>query len=146
MNQVQLIRFESSDFGTLGQLKSMGKHLAWTMEPPCRNNLPNKSCIPTGNYRCIWHKSPRYGWVYLVSGVPGRGHILIHPGNLGGDVGKGLITHTKGCILLGARTGWLSRQRAVLLSRPTVRRFFEALNKDTFNLKITEAPHVGNNR
>ncbi len=144
MRTVLLQRFESSDQGTLGRVFIDGEIFCWSIEPPNRNNQPNLSCIPTGSYRCVWHKSPKYGWVYLVTGVPGRGHILIHPGNLGGDVLKGYLTHTKGCLLLGRRGGWLNNQRAVLVSRPTVRLFFKAMGKQDFMLVIQGGVICGN--
>lgn len=138
MPDVLLERFETSDHGTVGRVFVEGVPFSFCMEPPWRNNQPNISCIPVGQYRCVWHKSPKYGWVYLVTNVPGRGFILIHPGNLGGNTLKGFKTHTKGCLLLGQRFGWLGRQQAVLVSRPTVRRFFRLLDKQDFTLTITE--------
>lgn len=144
MREVVLQRFESSDFGTLGHVLIDGKLFCTSMEPPERNNATNRSCIPTGQYRCIWHRSPKYGWVYLLTGVPGRGLILIHPGNLGGDVLKGYLTHTKGCLLLGRRAGWLGKQRAVLVSRPTVKKFYQLMGKKDFMLSIQGELLCGN--
>ncbi len=144
MQTVLLQRFESSDHGTLGRVFIDSLLFCWSLEPPDRDNQTNRSCIPVGRYRCVWHKSPKYGWVYRVTGVPGRGHILIHPGNLGGDVLKGYLTHTKGCLLLGRRGGWLNNQRAVLVSRPTVRKFFQKMGKHDFMLEIDEDLICGN--
>jgi len=136
---VTLQRVESSDHGTIGRLKAP-RFSCWTMEPPWRDNARGLSCIPTGDYRCVWHRSPRYGWVYMVTNVPGRSFILVHPGNVGGDKTLGLKTHTLGCILLGARRGKLNinghRQKAVLVSRPTVREFFTVMAEQDFTLEV----------
>ena len=135
-----LERLAHTDEGTLGALVA-GSFSCRTMEPPWRDNQPNRSCIIEGTYRCVWHRSPRYGEVYLVAGVPGRSHILIHPGNVGGDTALGLHTHTRGCILLGRRHGALDikarRQRAVLLSRPTVAAFARAMGNRPFLLEVS---------
>ena len=139
MRHAQLTRLAHTDEGTLGELAA-GSFTCFTMEPPWRDNRPNRSCIPAGRYRCVWHRSPRYGEVYLVAGVPGRSHILIHPGNVGGDPELGLHTHTQGCVLLGGRHGALDikgrRQRAVLLSRPTVADFARAMGAQPFLLEL----------
>ncbi len=143
MSRADLIRDVSSDHGTLGVLLVDGEPLAHTMEPPWRDNARGRSCIPAGEYRTVWHRSPRYGECYLVTDVPGRSHILIHSGNVGGDPDQGLHTHTQGCVLLGRRRGELAvrdrRQRAVLVSRPTLRAFTAAMAGETFNLAV-QAP------
>jgi hypothetical protein len=137
--KVILKRIDTSDHGTIGVL-SAGDFASYTIEPPWRDNLPNQSCIPEGEYHCVWHHSPRYGWVYLVADVPGRSHILIHPGNLGGDREKGFHTHTLGCVLLGMKRGQLVvdgiRQEAVLVSRPACRNFFEHMEQIPFQLEV----------
>lgn len=137
---VTLKRLEGTDQGTIGIL-SAGDFSCYTMEPPWRDNLPNRSCIPPEEkYHCVWHHSPRYGWIYLVGDVKNRSNILIHPGNVGGDRDKGLHTHTLGCILLGEKRGQLiikgKRQEAVLVSRSTCRRFYEHMEQKTFNLEV----------
>ena len=139
MQTVTLQRIETSDHGTIGRLK--GPHFAmWTIEPPWRGNQRGLSCIPSGSYRAVWHRSPRYGHVYLVTGVPERSHILIHGGNVGGDSTQGLKTHTRGCILPGRRRGSLTvnskKQKAVLVSRPAVRELAMKLNREPFTLEV----------
>lgn len=116
--------------GTLGELELEG-YSCVTMEPPWADNRPNVSCIPPGEYPCHWHKSPRYGWVYAVLEVPGRSHILIHPGNI--------VTHTKGCILPGKRVGELGGMPAVLVSRSATRSLFDVLEKQPFTLEVQHA-------
>ena len=139
--QVSLHRFESSDQGTVSRLTAPGGFSCFAIEPPWRNNKRGLSCLPLGEYLCRWHKSPRYGWVYLVTGTGPRAWILVHPGNFGGDKNIGYKTHTLGCLLLGKALGRLKGpkglQRAVLTSRPTVRRFFERMGQQSFVLNIT---------
>ena len=133
---VLLVRSESSPHGTFGQMIIRGMPGPCTLEPPWKDNRSNVSCIPTGQYRCVWHRSPRFGWVYLVTDVPGRGHVLIHPGNFGGSVEDGLKTHTHGCILLGSRRGVIGNQKAVLVSRTATRAFFEKMGHNPFLLSM----------
>ncbi|MBW2610443.1 MAG: hypothetical protein JRC68_08895 [Deltaproteobacteria bacterium] len=137
---VTLKRIKSTDQGTIGLL-SAGDFCCYTMEPPWRDNRANRSCIPPEEeYHCVWHRSPRYGWVYLVGDVESRSNILIHPGNVGGDREKGLHTHTSGCILLGEKRGQLiikgKRQEAVFVSRSTCRRFHEHMEQKPFKLEV----------
>jgi uncharacterized protein DUF5675 len=137
MLEINLIRFEESDHGARGKFYLDDDFFCYSMEPPWRDNLPNHSCIPEGSYRCIWHQSPRYGWVYLLTNVLDRAQILIHSGNYGGDAIQGFKTHTKGCILLGRRLGVLSNQRVVLASRPIIRIFNDLMDKKEFILSIS---------
>ena len=64
-----------------------------TLELPWKDNKPEVSCIPKGEYRIKKVVSPKYGSVFQVMNVPNRDHILIHKGNFTTDV--------LGCILLG---------------------------------------------
>lgn len=126
------------DDGTPGVLVAEGR--AWnTLELPWRDNRRKLSCIPAGRYRCVWVRSPRFGWVYHVTGVPDRTAILIHGGNLAGDATKGRRTHVQGCILLGERRGRLGGQRAVLVSQPALRRFHATMGQRPFFLEILDA-------
>lgn len=149
MREVTNIRISTSDHGSMGIWLVDGQFFSYSMEPPWRDNAPNLSCIPPGSYRCVWHRSPKYGWVYLVTGIDGRSFVLVHPGNVGGDITKGYRTHTNGCILLGSRRGGLKikgrMQRAVLASRTTVRRFFSLMNRESFQLNVVGDAYVGNN-
>ena len=133
---ITINRTEHSDHGTIGELIIDGEPFCWTIELPDRGNRPNVSRIPAGVYSCSWGVSPMFGWVYTVDNVPGRSLIRIHNGNYAGDTVKGYRTHSHGCIILGARKGWLNRQRVVLASRPTRRRFEQALGGWPFTLQI----------
>lgn len=67
-----------------------------SLELPWRGNQPNVSCIPVGDYLVGSATSPKFGkGTMRLTGVPGRSHILIHPGNFTHEI--------EGCILLGER-------------------------------------------
>lgn len=134
--RVILVREPSTDHGTPGRLLVDGRHFAYTMEPPWRGNRVNRSCVPAGIYRCVPHRSGRFGTTYRLEAVPGRTGIIVHPGNYGGDPDKDLVTDTLGCLLLGTRRGWLNGQRVVLASRMAWRRFLERMGRDPFYLTI----------
>lgn len=140
MERLTLIRHRTDDHGTAGVLTVEGRRIADTLELPWRNNQPEMSCIPPGLYDCRLKHSPRFGLVYQVCDVPGRGDILIHGLNFAGDRLRGLDTHSHGCIGLG-RAGALrntsgAMQRAVLVSRATTAQFMSALQRRPFTLEI----------
>lgn len=136
----ELLRQRTGDQGTEGVLSLPCVGFAcFSLELPWRDNRVDISCIPAGTYRGGPVHSPRFGRVYGLHEVPGRTHILLHAGNLAGDVALGLESDVAGCILLGARRGILHGQRAVLASRRTVSRFQAALGGRPILLKITDA-------
>ncbi len=137
METIYLYRRNSDDQGIDGILSALGKSF-FTLELPWRDNKPNKSCIPVGEYEVVIRKSPKFGTTYWVKDVPDRQFILIHSGNWAGDRSLGYKTHTYGCILLGSRKGTLERQKAILLSRPSVSDFMKTMNYQPFILKIEE--------
>lgn len=138
MTRVKLLRLAHSDQGTQGVLILPDGVFCNTMELPWRDNRPNISCIPCGEYDVEIRQSPRFGSVYQVKDVPGRSYILMHAGNLAGDTRKGYRTHVEGCILLGKYFGRLAGQLAVLSSRPTVRALMERLNGKPFRLMVED--------
>lgn len=138
MEDVTIIRIRQSDQGTEGILIS-DDFKCFTLELPWKDNQPNISCIPTGEYQTTIRVSPHFGRVYWVTEVEGRSYILIHAGNWAGDISKDYITNTYGCILLGQKRGILSGQKAVLLSRPAIRKFMDKLQGQDFNLHIISA-------
>lgn len=117
VEKAELIRLEKGYDGTFGVLRLDGQVFCVTLEPPDRGNAANVSCIPAGRYACRRVESPRFGVTYEVTGVPGRSHILLHPGNLTED--------THGCVLLGKHFGLLRGDRAVLNSGRTFTEFME---------------------
>lgn len=134
-NYVNIFRIEKSKQGTIGIL-STGNFYCYTMELPWYNNIRQYSCIPNGSYNVIIRHSPKYGKVYHIKNVKNRSYILTHSGNYGGNVKDGFKTHTMGCILLGQKKGYLGKQRAILNSRITVRKFINFLNYEPFVLNI----------
>ena len=132
------IRTRKSDHGMEGIIFFPG-FWCYVLEPPDRDNKPNLSCIPAGEYDVKVRYSAKYGIVYWVTDVEGRTWILIHSGNFGGDRLKGLKTHTYGCLLLGLMRGVLTGQRAVLNSRIAISRFMKYMGCRPFKLTIVEA-------
>jgi len=130
---IDLIRLENSfDGGALGALRICKQMFCATLEPADRDNQPDVSCIPAGQYRCRRIQSPRFWDTFEVQHVPGRSHILFHPGNRQVD--------TAGCILVGRTWGQLSGDRAILNSGNTFERFMIRMKGiDEFVLTITES-------
>lgn len=131
MKHIVLIRDTSNDQGTYGVLKVM--ETGWqcqTIELPWRENRRNLSCIRQGIYNAEFVNrtaSGRFTNVVYIKDVPGRSGILIHPGNVAGDILKGFETDVEGCILVGKRRGILDGQQAVLSSRVAMRELLEQI-------------------
>lgn len=125
----------STDEGTHGELTGFDFEF-YSGELPWRNNEPGRSCIPAGTYKCRWQESPRFGWCYEITGVPGRSRVLIHAGNYSGDKAKGKRSDVEGCVLLGKAMGVLNGQRAVLRSKEAIREFHERMAQQDFDLIV----------
>ena len=111
---------------TYGVLLIDGKPSFVTLEDAWKDNAKQVSCIPTGTYKIVRHKSPKFGKTYKVLDVPDRSDILIHAGNTHED--------TQGCILVGLMFGVLGAQTAILSSRTA----FEALLNELKDVKEAE--------
>lgn len=101
-----LIRTYHTD-GTNGTLYINGMQQCHCIELPWKDNQPRISCIPEGRYELKKRYSPKFGHHLLVTGVPDRSFILIHPAN-------DAIKELKGCIapvsvLTGPGIGTCSR-------------------------------------
>jgi len=132
MKNAELIRVEHGKEHTIGVLLIDGAVLGFTLEDEYADNKKNVSCIPTGTYEVVRHKSPKYGECFMVANVPNRSDILIHAGNTD--------DHTQGCILLGRNVGVLNGERAVLNSKPAVADFMAVMKgEDKFKLTIRRA-------
>ena len=97
-----------------------------TLELPWRDNERNRSCIPPGEYSCQYMEqssSGKYRGCFHVKNVPGRSEILIHNGNL--------PEHTKGCIIIGKRVGYLTGIPAVLNSVSALRELGRSIPRTT---------------
>lgn len=139
MDKALLQRMLSDDQGTPGRF-ALPPFFCYSMELPDRLNRPGASCIPVGTYDVRWTLSPRLKrWTYEIMSVPGRGGIRIHAGNLAGDKSLGMLSHSLGCPLFGARIGTIKRQRAVLTSQPTVANFERFMDHKPFSLEVRNA-------
>lgn len=137
MKKAIVYRTETGDQGTFGRLVAPG-FTCHTVELPWRGNAQNISCIPPGEYRCKLRRSPRFGLTFCLQDVQGRSYVLLHSGNLAGDVAEGWRTHSAGCLLLGQYRGVLGGQKAIMVSRPALRDFMTVMGKDDFELTILE--------
>lgn len=134
--EATLQRLEQSNDGTFGHFV-IGELAFFSGELPWRGNAPSVSCIPPGAYRAIVTFSPRFGCaLYLLAPTDPRTAIRVHPANLMGDSSRGLKCQLNGCIALGERLGWIGGQKAILLSRPAVRRLQDYTGGRPFNLAI----------
>lgn len=130
---VEILRRESSLFGTFGVLSINKRIFCLTLEPPWRMNQRNISCIPAGQYEAIRIDSPSHGDTFRVQDVPNRAYINFHPGYT--------VTDTEGCILLGESVIKLkAAQRQLANSGKTFEQFMLAMQDSTrLHLTITEA-------
>ena len=115
---LNLIRYAYTPEETLGVLKfpvleGVSKYSLWTVECPWDGlNTPFVSCIPDGEYSLQAFDSERHKDSWVITPVPGRTGILLHPGN---DV-----SDTTGCVCPGiTRTNvkvWESQDAMRLLN------------------------------
>ena len=153
METLSLKRFRSDDQGTFGKIRGNGLVL-FTEELPQRKNKRGKSCIPPmkgepkKKYKVTYCYSPHFRRkMYLIMGVDGRSGVRIHSGNLAGDRELGWFSHSYGCPLLGEKYGYFYvkkgqrsvKQRAVLVSRPAIRRFEKHMGYRDFMLEVSNA-------
>lgn len=108
-------------YGTNGDLFVNNRLLCHTIERPWQNNTPQESCIPEGRYPLSQRTNLHFQHHLLVSGVPGRSDILIHPAN-------DALSELKGCIapvskLTGAGRGSESRKALNALLQATAGAF-----------------------
>lgn len=131
MSKAFLFRIDKTCKYTRGYLIINGE-LFHTLERPWKNNRRNISCIPSGSYNCTYlvrSASGKYRKVYHVESVAKRSGILIHNGNL--------VKHSKGCILIGMRAGYLDGKPAVLKSRAAVRKLNKLMKGESFTLQVS---------
>jgi len=109
MKILTLKRISETEDGTFGVLLDENNTpFCLTIELQWKDDKPEISCIPKGEYRVHKVNSPHLGNVFEVTNVPMRSEILIHKGNLSTD--------SKGCIILGESFGILNNEPAVLSS------------------------------
>lgn len=95
LNIINLVRSESTQYGTFGNLSFEGVELS-TLEPI-------RPKVPSGDYLVTFTYSPKFSCKYpynkyngvpLINGVPNAEGIRIHVGNY--------LSDTLGCILVGS--------------------------------------------
>lgn len=139
MIQAVLVRYSTGDQGTVGKLLSPAVDLeVWMMELPNRQNRTGLSRIPAGEYQCVPYNSPKFGRVWMVKNVPGRSAVLIHKGNLAGDITKGWKTHSRGCLLPAWVMGKIGKQQAGLNSTRAFTEMKTKIGENPFTLKIVD--------
>lgn len=140
MRKVTLQRTNDDGTQTVGIL-STDNFQCRTLELPFLDNQHNISCIPSGVYICKWSQSNRLSlklgrpvFTYEVLNVPNRTGIRCHSSSFVSDL--------RGCISLGSDYQDIDGDGHLDLinSRITVNRFNELLNKEDFELTITNAP------
>lgn len=130
---VRLDRTSTGQAGTFGTLTGLdfdfhSLEKPWVDLDGNGHGDPQKSCITAGTYSCEWRESPKYGWCYEVTNVPGRSHILIHPANWEHQL--------LGCIALGKGRGVLNGKPAITQSRGAIKEFHAAMKEQPFTLEI----------
>lgn len=101
------------------------------LERPWAANARNESCIPAGSYAVSFlprSASGKYRNVFRLAPVTGRSGILIHCGNT--------VDHSRGCLIIGKRRGWLAGKPAVLNSRTALGELSALTRRRTFHLTI----------
>ncbi|RMD50566.1 hypothetical protein D6827_03825 [Candidatus Parcubacteria bacterium] len=91
--------------------------ICYALELPWLQNVPFESCIPAGDYLLKRHYSEKFGFTYLLTGVPGRELIVLHPGNS--------VSDTRGCIMPGLK----KQQDQVLESRKALANVLKYIRK-----------------
>ena len=135
--RAKITRTETSIHGTFGRLQ-YGGFECWTLELPWKDNRPQVSCIPAGEYLTAPWNSRKWPRTYHITNVPGRTAILMHTGNVAGDKTiPGFKSHVLGCILLGKYRGWIGKQQAILSSAVAYNEFRALIGIRGFELKIT---------
>lgn len=110
-----------TEFGTFGRWYFPG-FVCFSLELPDRDNVRSRSRIPAGDYQMQFVKTGRpfsgREYSYWIHPVEDRTGILSHSGTWAGDVERGLMTHSLGCILAGYKVAWVGGQPGLLRSRP----------------------------
>lgn len=126
--KARIVRLEMTDDGALGVFVLDGLIFCFTLEPDI--NERGKLYIPQGGYHCQRFHGTKWPNTFEIE-VPGHTAVLFHSGNVEAD--------TLGCVLLGATTGKLKGERAVLNSGATFAAFLETTKSmDQFSLWVED--------
>lgn len=138
MKTARLVRMKTGDAGTFGVFLTDGGWW-WSLELPDRENAPNVSRIPAGEYLVARSYSPRFRrQLYLVESVAGRSGVRLHAGTWAGDTAKGFRSHLRGCIALGLRTAMIRGQAGLLHSSRAIQAMTETMGREPFRLIVQE--------
>lgn len=135
MKEAQIIRGKSTDQGTPGKFWTEVFE-CFSLELPWKDNKPDVSCIPAGEYLVVPYTSSHLGKIYKICDVPGRTDERIHVGNWAGDASMGYKSDSLGCIFLGLGNKDLDGQMAVNSSKAALEKLKEVMNYEAFKLKI----------
>ena len=114
---IYLNRFAFFEFGTFGKIVFPDKVL-FTVEREWKDNIPNESCIPNGEYECRLQYFNRGGYQTIeVCNVPNRSNILFHIANFPSEL--------NGCIGLGEEIGTIFTVKGPKLGVKNSRKAFE---------------------
>jgi hypothetical protein len=94
------------------------------------DNKPNVSCIPTGEYHCVFEYSPAFDeMLWEIYGVEGRSECKFHVANY--------YRQLKGCVSLGLRTLMMDSDNTYDLTKSKI-----ALEEFTASLRDMEGKIV----
>jgi len=130
MKQLYLIRNEIFPSCIRGRL-IVGDQVLSVLERLWLNNARNKSCIPADTNSGAFlarSGSGKYKKVFHLRDVKGRSGILMHNGNV--------VSHSKGCLIIGLKPGRLANQPAVLNSRSAMQVLRDYLGTEPFQIQI----------
>ena len=119
--KIELVRLEYSEDGTFGIIKINNRSFCCTAELPWRHNQQNISCIPEGLYYCKRIKTSSGRITFNITDVEGRTEINFDVANRPAEV--------LGCIAIGDSFGEVYKERAVLNSSKTMKKFLTALEQ-----------------
>lgn len=145
MRQVSVVRTESDDRGTFGNLKTDSGFQCYSLELPWRDNKVGLSCIfpgpndPEYIVQGLWLPSVKHGHCYHLQNVLGRTDVEIHAANWAGDASRGLKCQLLGCLAPGRAIGDLVGQKAILSSKDALDGLVVDLAMEPFMLTISWA-------
>lgn len=124
----EIVRDEETEEGSLGSLFINFAYFCETLQPDAADLT--RFHIPPGEYRCKRFHGVKYKDTFEIV-VKGHTALLFHAGNIEED--------SLGCVLLGSARGKLGKDRAVLNSGATFKKFMEKLKDvDEFTLTVID--------
>jgi len=122
-----LTRIYEAQGGTWGEIHGPDGFHAATMELAWRDNQPNISCIPVGEYIIRKDNTGKHRYA-VVMGVKGRTSIELHPATWPSEL--------EGCIALGESIQEMNDSTVLAESVSAMNRFITALGDEEAVLKI----------